>query len=84
MKSSARIPRSTRRDARPAARLGVDPSQIPSNLIGKRVPVFSLPPVPGRTLGLSSDLHGEVSLINVFASRCVACREEHPLLLAAM
>ena len=46
-----------------ASRLGVDPSQIPSNLIGKRVPVFSLPPV--RTLGLSSDLHGEVSLINV-------------------
>ena len=65
-----------------ASRLGVDPSQIPSNLIGKRVPVFSLPPVQGRTLGLSSDdLHGEVSLVNVFASWCVACREEHPLLL---
>ena len=65
-----------------ASRLGVDPGQIPSNLIGKRVPVFSLPPVQGRTLGLSSDdLHGEVSLVNVFASWCVACREEHPLLL---
>jgi cytochrome c biogenesis protein CcmG/thiol:disulfide interchange protein DsbE len=64
------------------SRLGVDPSQIPSNLIGKRVPVFSLPPVQGRTLGLSSDdLHGEVSLVNVFASWCVACREEHPLLV---
>jgi cytochrome c biogenesis protein CcmG/thiol:disulfide interchange protein DsbE len=38
--------------------------------------------VQGRTLGLSSDdLHGEVSLVNVFASWCVACREEHPLLL---
>jgi cytochrome c biogenesis protein CcmG/thiol:disulfide interchange protein DsbE len=59
-----------------ASRLGVDPSQIPSNLIGKPVPVFSLPPVQGRTLGLSSgDLHGEVSLVNVFASWCVACRE---------
>ena len=65
-----------------ASRLGVDPSQVPSNLIGKRVPVFSLPPVQGRTLGLSSDdLHGEASLVNVFASWCVACREEHPLLL---
>ena len=65
-----------------ASRLGVDPSQVPSNLIGTRVPVFSLPPVQGRTLGLSSDdLHGEVSLVNVFASWCVACREEHPLLL---
>ena len=64
------------------SRLGVDPSQVPSNLIGKRVPVFSLPPVQGRTLGLSSDdLLGEVSLVNVFASWCVACREEHPLLL---
>jgi cytochrome c biogenesis protein CcmG/thiol:disulfide interchange protein DsbE len=65
-----------------ASRLGVDPSQVPSNLIGKRVPVFSLPPVQGRTLGLSSDdLHAEVSLVNVFASWCVACREEHSLLL---
>jgi cytochrome c biogenesis protein CcmG, thiol:disulfide interchange protein DsbE len=65
-----------------ASRLGLDPSQVPSNLIGTRVPIFSLPPVQGRTLGLSSDdLHGEVSLVNVFASWCVACREEHPLLL---
>jgi cytochrome c biogenesis protein CcmG/thiol:disulfide interchange protein DsbE len=65
-----------------ASRLGVDPSRVPSNLIGQPVPVFSLPPVLGRTLGLKSrDLHGEVSLVNVFASWCVACREEHPLLL---
>lgn len=54
--------------------------EIPSALIGKPVPQFSLPPVQGRTLGLSStDLVGEVSLVNVFASWCVACREEHPL-----
>lgn len=62
-----------------ATRLGSDPSQLPSALIGKQVPVFSLPPVQGRTLGLSSaDLSGEVSLVNVFASWCVACRAEHP------
>lgn len=55
---------------------------IPSILIGKPVPQFSLPPVKGRSLGLSSDdLRGEVSLVNVFASWCVACREEHPLLM---
>jgi cytochrome c biogenesis protein CcmG/thiol:disulfide interchange protein DsbE len=55
---------------------------IPSALIGKPVPEFSLPPVKGRTLGLSSaDLKGEVSLVNVFASWCVACRQEHPLLM---
>jgi cytochrome c biogenesis protein CcmG/thiol:disulfide interchange protein DsbE len=55
---------------------------LPSALIGKSVPTFSLPPVRGRQLGLSStDLHGSVSLVNVFASWCVACREEHPVLL---
>ena len=59
-----------------------DPHEIPSALIGHEVPRFSLPAVKGRTLGLSSaHLHGEVSLVNVFASWCVACREEHPLLL---
>lgn len=57
-------------------------SDIPSVLINKPVPVFSLAPVQGRALGLSSgDLRGEVSLVNVFASWCLACREEHPVLL---
>lgn len=56
--------------------------EIPSALIGKPVPRFSLPAVQGRPLGLaSSDLLGEVSLVNVFASWCVACREEHPLFM---
>jgi cytochrome c biogenesis protein CcmG, thiol:disulfide interchange protein DsbE len=59
-----------------------DPRLVPSPLIDKPVPVFGLPPVKGRDLGLSSgDLQGEVSLVNVFASWCVACREEHPLLM---
>ncbi|MEQ8932095.1 MAG: DsbE family thiol:disulfide interchange protein [Nitratireductor sp.] len=59
-----------------------DPSTLPSTLIGKPVPAFELPPVKGRTLGLSStDLKGEVSLVNVFASWCVACRAEHPLFM---
>ncbi|MBI1260618.1 MAG: DsbE family thiol:disulfide interchange protein [Rhizobiales bacterium] len=59
-----------------------DPSNLPSTLIGKPVPEFNLPPVKGRTLGLSStDLKGEVSLVNVFASWCVACRAEHPLFM---
>ena len=65
-----------------AGRLGQDPSLIPSALIGKPVPEFDLPPVQGRTTGLSSaDLRGQVSLVNVFASWCVACREEHPFLM---
>ena len=65
-----------------AAGLSLDPRQVPSPLIGKPVPDFSLPPVRGRSLGLASaDLKGEVSLVNVFASWCVACREEHALLM---
>src|SRR3546814_677145 len=62
--------------------LTLKPREIPSVLIGKPAPEFSLPPVQGRTLGLSTkDLYGHVSLVNVFASWCVACREEHPILL---
>ena len=63
--------------------LTMNPREIPSPLIGKPVPEFSLPPVKGRALGLSSaDLRGQVSLVNVFASWCVACREEPPGLMA--
>ena len=59
-----------------------DPREVPSPLIGKPVPAFSLPPVRGRSLGLAStDLKGEVALVNVFASWCVACRTEHSLLM---
>ncbi|WP_341872367.1 redoxin domain-containing protein [Mesorhizobium metallidurans] len=62
--------------------LGRDPSVLPSVLIGHAVPTFTLPPVQGRPLGLSStDLKGEVSLVNVFASWCVACRQEHPVFM---
>jgi cytochrome c biogenesis protein CcmG/thiol:disulfide interchange protein DsbE len=62
--------------------LGRNAQVIPSALIGKPVPAFSLPAVQGRTLGLSSaDLKGEVSLVNVFASWCTACREEHPVFM---
>jgi cytochrome c biogenesis protein CcmG, thiol:disulfide interchange protein DsbE len=65
-----------------ALSLGRDPSRIPSALIGGRAPKFSLPPVRGRALGLSdANLLGTVSLANVFASWCVECRTEHPLLM---
>ncbi|HEY9567850.1 MAG TPA: DsbE family thiol:disulfide interchange protein [Thalassobaculum sp.] len=59
-----------------------NPREIPSALVGKPVPAFDLPAVEGRSAGLSSaDLAGEVSLVNVFASWCTACREEHPLFM---
>jgi len=61
--------------------LTMNPRDVPSPLIGKPVPEFSLPPVKGRTLALSStNLRDQLSLVNVFASRCVACREAHPIL----
>jgi cytochrome c biogenesis protein CcmG/thiol:disulfide interchange protein DsbE len=57
-----------------------DPREVPSPLIGKPVPQFRLAAVQGRTLGLASeDLRGEVAVVNVFASWCTACRDEHPL-----
>jgi cytochrome c biogenesis protein CcmG/thiol:disulfide interchange protein DsbE len=60
-----------------------DPSTLPSALVGKPAPEFALPPLPGRDGqgGLSrADLGGEPMLVNVFASWCVPCRIEHPML----
>jgi len=63
--------------------LTLNPRDIPSALIGKSIPAFDLPAVPPRSLGLATDdlKKGDVVLINVFASWCVACRVEHPLLM---
>ncbi|HEX2526506.1 MAG TPA: DsbE family thiol:disulfide interchange protein [Geminicoccus sp.] len=64
--------------------MGRDPGQLPSALIDKPVPSFTLPAMPGRSdSGLSdADLRkGEVVLLNVFASWCVPCRIEHPVLM---
>jgi cytochrome c biogenesis protein CcmG, thiol:disulfide interchange protein DsbE len=67
-----------------------DPSLLPSPLIGKKVPDFTLPALEGlgsegrQVPGFASaDLaQGEPTLVNVFASWCVECQVEHPLLLA--
>ncbi len=66
-----------------AAGLGRDPHLVPSVLIDKPVPNFVLPPLPGFSHGLdSADLAtGEPQLLNVFASWCVPCRAEQPVLL---
>ena len=67
-------------------RLGAgDASRVPSALIGKAAPAFALPAIAGLDRpGLSSaDLQtGKVTILNVFASWCVPCREEAPALMA--
>ena len=65
--------------------LGRDPREVPSPLIGKPAPAFQL--AQARTIRAkrlsNADLKGQVWLLNVWASWCVSCRVEHPLLVRA-
>jgi cytochrome c biogenesis protein CcmG/thiol:disulfide interchange protein DsbE len=65
---------------------GADPHLLPSVLLDTPVPTFSLTPLPGRATEASApfttaDLKGQVSLLNVWGSWCVACLQEHPNLM---
>ena len=62
--------------------LGRDPGHVPSALIGGPAPDTSLPHVEGYGPSFSAaDFKGNVTLVNVFASWCASCLEEHPLLM---
>jgi len=67
--------------ARLAVSLDRDPSTVPSPLNRQPVPEFSLAREGTHFSACRRDLRGDVSLVNVFASWCAACREEHPLLM---
>jgi cytochrome c biogenesis protein CcmG, thiol:disulfide interchange protein DsbE len=65
-----------------AVGLSLNPREVPSPLIGKAAPAFRLPLLqdPGRSFG-TEDLKGKVWILNVWASWCAACLEEHPILV---
>ena len=65
-----------------AVGLKLDPREVPSPLIDKPAPKFALARLDdaAKTVSLD-DLKGKVFILNVWASWCVACREEHPILL---
>lgn len=62
--------------------LKLNPKDIPSPLIDKATPSFSLPILGAETEKLGpADYKGQVWLLNVWASWCVSCRDEHPILM---
>lgn len=62
--------------------LHLNPREIPSPFIGKPAPAFKLTQLtePDKTIS-NQDMQGKVWLLNVWASWCVSCREEHPVLM---
>ena len=62
--------------------LGLNPHEVPSPLVGKPAPAFSLPQLhePEKQFSLQ-DMKGKVWLFNVWASWCGGCEQEHPLFM---
>jgi cytochrome c biogenesis protein CcmG/thiol:disulfide interchange protein DsbE len=64
------------------AGIGKDPTRLDSALIGKPVPAFSLPDLQNPEQVLDQRLfEGQVTLLNVWATWCPSCRQEHPFLM---
>jgi cytochrome c biogenesis protein CcmG/thiol:disulfide interchange protein DsbE len=63
------------------AGLYLNPREVPSPLVGKPAPAFNLPRLASSERFSPADMRGKVWLLNVWASWCVTCREEHPVLV---
>jgi cytochrome c biogenesis protein CcmG/thiol:disulfide interchange protein DsbE len=62
--------------------LSLDPKVVPSPLIGKPMPSFTLPRLANASASISdTDLKGKVTALNIWATWCVSCRAEHDVLL---
>jgi len=62
--------------------LNRDPHEVPSPLINKPAPAFNVPQLAKPTVSFSPEqMKGQVWILNVWASWCIACREEHPMLI---
>ncbi len=59
-----------------------NPQEIPSPLIGQSAPAFELPRVGGPGVFGAEQFKGQVTLVNLWATWCAGCKEEHPLLMA--
>jgi cytochrome c biogenesis protein CcmG/thiol:disulfide interchange protein DsbE len=65
-----------------AVGLNLNPREVPSPLIGKPAPAFDLPQLANPEARFTpKEMQGRVWLLNVWASWCVSCREEHPVLI---
>lgn len=65
-----------------AVGLNLNPREVPSPLVGKPTPAFALPRLGAMEQTFSpEEMKGKVWLLNVWASWCVSCRQEHPILV---
>ena len=64
-----------------AVGLSLNPREVPSPLIGKPAPAFTLPQLGNDKTFSPQDMQGKVWLLNVWSTWCVSCRQEHPMLV---